>query len=292
MTVADLIGSAGESHCTAAPMVPVCLSPPRSRFCPACLAETGGRWQLWWRRRWAFACPIHQCLLADTCPCCDRWQRDRSPPSQSRADTGSVFPQSGRRLRARSATVRRRPVSRADATLPPRQRSSEGAIDHPGRLPQRVCRLRHLRARPGLGYSTHRRPLGPGHPDTALRPHRGSRRPPTHRPPRQLSAWRCEPSGTPTAGGHTRLRGRRDGRRRRRCDARPHLFRSPRRRSATALVGFGVAAARPGRHRLQHRVEPPHQRRFAQCPIMFAVTVFNAQRPTAVPQRRGPPHCP
>ena len=75
MTVADLIGSVGESHCTAAPMVPVCLSPPRSRFCPECLAETGGRWQLWWRLRWAFACPIHQCLLADTCPCCDRWQR-------------------------------------------------------------------------------------------------------------------------------------------------------------------------------------------------------------------------
>jgi hypothetical protein len=74
MTMADLIGSASESHCTAAPMVPVCLSPPRSRFCPACLAETGGRWQLWWRLRWAFACPVHQCLLADTCPRCDRWQ--------------------------------------------------------------------------------------------------------------------------------------------------------------------------------------------------------------------------
>ena len=75
MTLADLIGSAGGSHCTAAPMVPMCLSPPRSRFCPTCLAETGGRWQLWWRLRWAFACPLHQCLLADTCPCCDRWQR-------------------------------------------------------------------------------------------------------------------------------------------------------------------------------------------------------------------------
>ena len=188
---------------------------------------------------------------------------DRSPPPRPRADTESVFPQSRQRLWARSATVRRRPVGRADATPPPRQRSSERAIDHPGRLPRRVCRLRHLRARPGLGYSTHRRPVGPGRPDTALRPHRGSRRPPTHRPPRQLSAWRCEPSGTPTARGHTRLRGRRDGRRRRRCDAHPHLFRSPRRRSATALVGFGVAAARPGGHRIQHRVEPPHQRRFA-----------------------------
>ena len=75
MTLAGLIGSVGERHCTAAPMVPVCLSPPRSRFCPACLAQNGGRWQLWWRLRWAFACPIHQCLLADTCPCCDRWQR-------------------------------------------------------------------------------------------------------------------------------------------------------------------------------------------------------------------------
>ena len=75
MTMADLTGSVGESHCTAAPMVPMCLSPPRSRFCPACLTETGGRWQLWWRLRWAFACPYHQCLLADTCPSCDRWQR-------------------------------------------------------------------------------------------------------------------------------------------------------------------------------------------------------------------------
>ena len=61
---------------------------------------------------------------------------DRSPPPRSRADTGSVFPQSRRRLWARSATVRRRPVGRADATLPPRQRSSDSAIDHPGRLPQ------------------------------------------------------------------------------------------------------------------------------------------------------------
>ncbi len=61
---------------------------------------------------------------------------DRSPPSRPRADTESVFPQSRQRLRARSATVRRRPVGRAGATLPPRQRSTRSAIDHPGRLPQ------------------------------------------------------------------------------------------------------------------------------------------------------------
>ena len=28
----------------------------RSRFCPQCLAASGGRWQLAWRSRWSFAC--------------------------------------------------------------------------------------------------------------------------------------------------------------------------------------------------------------------------------------------
>lgn len=51
------------------------LSPVRSRFCPVCLRSSGGRWQLWWRLRWAFACPTHGCLLADDCPECGRWQR-------------------------------------------------------------------------------------------------------------------------------------------------------------------------------------------------------------------------
>jgi hypothetical protein len=51
------------------------LSPVRSRFCPRCLASGGGRWPLWWRLRWAFACPVHECLLSDDCPECGRWQR-------------------------------------------------------------------------------------------------------------------------------------------------------------------------------------------------------------------------
>lgn len=49
-----------------------------SRFCPLCLAETGGRWQLSWRLGWSFACVHHRCILADTCPACRRWQRRRS----------------------------------------------------------------------------------------------------------------------------------------------------------------------------------------------------------------------
>src|ERR1700682_3354124 len=45
------------------------------RFCPFCLADTGGRWQLQWRLGWAFACTVHQCLLVDACPGCGPTQR-------------------------------------------------------------------------------------------------------------------------------------------------------------------------------------------------------------------------
>jgi hypothetical protein len=46
-----------------------------SRYCPHCLAETGGRWNLSWRLGWSFACLYHQCLLADACPRCNRIPR-------------------------------------------------------------------------------------------------------------------------------------------------------------------------------------------------------------------------
>jgi len=39
-----------------------------SRFCPPCLAESGGRWQLAWRSPWAFVCLRHHVLLVDDCP--------------------------------------------------------------------------------------------------------------------------------------------------------------------------------------------------------------------------------
>ncbi|MFE3499138.1 TniQ family protein [Kitasatospora sp. NPDC059160] len=74
-----------------------------SRFCPECLADSAGRWQLVWRLGWTFACPRHRRLLADCCPNCGRVQRERprsgrvvpqpgicgNPPSQpSRASSG------------------------------------------------------------------------------------------------------------------------------------------------------------------------------------------------------------
>lgn len=53
-------------------------SPSRSsRFCPQCLAETGGRWLLRWRLGWSFACLRHLRLLVDTCTGCGQRQRRR-----------------------------------------------------------------------------------------------------------------------------------------------------------------------------------------------------------------------
>lgn len=60
-----------------------------SRFCPACLAETGGRWQLAWRLGWTFACTIHNCLLADACPHCGAVQRRRT-------HVGDIIPEPAR----------------------------------------------------------------------------------------------------------------------------------------------------------------------------------------------------
>ncbi|MEY9997124.1 hypothetical protein ABIE67_009156 [Streptomyces sp. V4I8] len=49
-----------------------------SRYCPACLADSGGRWQVTWRLGWSFACTRHQVLLADRCPACRRIPRVRA----------------------------------------------------------------------------------------------------------------------------------------------------------------------------------------------------------------------
>lgn len=48
-----------------------------SRYCPACLAETKGRWQVRWRLPWTFACSHHRRMLEDFCPSCGRRPRVR-----------------------------------------------------------------------------------------------------------------------------------------------------------------------------------------------------------------------
>ncbi|MGW5249171.1 TniQ family protein [Streptomyces sp. NPDC004129] len=51
-----------------------------SRYCPACLTDSEGRWQLIWRLGWSFACTRHQRLLADHCPNCQTVARLRAHP--------------------------------------------------------------------------------------------------------------------------------------------------------------------------------------------------------------------
>jgi hypothetical protein len=64
-----------------------------SRFCPHCLRESGGRWQLVWRLNWSFACVKHRCLLADLCPACGTPLR-RQPLCASRIPNPSRCPRS------------------------------------------------------------------------------------------------------------------------------------------------------------------------------------------------------
>ncbi|MGW6880247.1 TniQ family protein [Streptomyces goshikiensis] len=52
---------------------------PRCRFCPQCLAETQGRWNLRWWLPWTFACTRHKALLHLLCPGCGSVPRQRIP---------------------------------------------------------------------------------------------------------------------------------------------------------------------------------------------------------------------
>lgn len=71
-----------------------------ARYCPECLADSGGRWRLSWQFPFGFACPRHKRLLADTCPGCGQPPRllahpltlvpepgrcHNRPPTESRA---------------------------------------------------------------------------------------------------------------------------------------------------------------------------------------------------------------
>jgi len=48
-----------------------------SQFCPRCLAESGGVWQIEWKLPWSFICPKHKIFLYDRCPECGKRPRSR-----------------------------------------------------------------------------------------------------------------------------------------------------------------------------------------------------------------------
>lgn len=100
-----------------------------SRFCPACLDATGGRWQLRWRLGWTFACTVHSCLLADACPHCGAVQRRRT-------HIGDAIPQPGRCAHPAPDAIGRTPT-RCGADLTAATVTSFEA-DHPVIHAQRV----------------------------------------------------------------------------------------------------------------------------------------------------------
>ncbi len=98
----------------------------RTRFCPACLAESGGAWRHEWTLALQLVCSRHQVLLVRCCPDCRRqrfaspaWMSSISPPwvcSEPVPDghtCRSRFPACGRDLR----TVPTVPVSLDDILL-------------------------------------------------------------------------------------------------------------------------------------------------------------------------------
>lgn len=65
-----------------------------SRYCPDCLNESRGRWQLAWRLGWSFACLTHSCLLADCCLSCGRQRQLLSygrAPTPTRCRCGAIL---------------------------------------------------------------------------------------------------------------------------------------------------------------------------------------------------------
>lgn len=67
-----------------------------TRYCPACLKEDIGAWQLAWRLTWSFVCTRHQCLLLDLCDHCNRVPRVgrgiSDPPLASSCDNAIKGP--------------------------------------------------------------------------------------------------------------------------------------------------------------------------------------------------------
>ena len=95
----------------------------RSRYCPDCLADSGGRWQLHWRLGCVFACTEHRCLLADTCPHCGNFPRRHRPrgalvPSPGRCAHPSAGTAAPSRLIRCGADLASAPVTRLRADHP------------------------------------------------------------------------------------------------------------------------------------------------------------------------------
>lgn len=103
------------------------------RYCPRCLAESGGRWQLRWSLGWSFACEIHRCVLVDVCPQCERPPQRPVPMASAVPDLsvcGQPHRDGRRRLRcSTNLSDARRYAMRATAAMIEAQRAINTLID-------------------------------------------------------------------------------------------------------------------------------------------------------------------
>lgn len=109
-----------------------------SRFCPLCLADSGGRWPVAWRLSWSFACTRHHVLLADRCPACHRVPRLRSHPRRETPRPGrcsSAAPDGGPRPPRCHHPLTDTPATTIpiDGDLAEAQRLIDTALTAPGR---------------------------------------------------------------------------------------------------------------------------------------------------------------
>ncbi|TDK84589.1 TniQ family protein [Mycolicibacterium mucogenicum] len=125
-------------------------TPTGSGFCPACLEETGGRWNLDWRLGWTFVCIKHHCLLAHACPECGGVQRGR-------AHIKETIPQLGRCSNPATSALGRSP-KRCGADLS-HARVSIFRIEHPVIKAQQTVNAIIATATPRFGlYNAHTQP--------------------------------------------------------------------------------------------------------------------------------------
>ncbi|MFI6542974.1 TniQ family protein [Streptomyces prunicolor] len=109
-----------------------------SRFCPTCLADSDGRWQVTWRLGWSFACTRHHVLLADRCPACQRIPRLRAHPRRETPRPGlcsSAAPDGGPRPPRCHHPLADTPVTTItpDGALEETQRLIDTLLQDPGR---------------------------------------------------------------------------------------------------------------------------------------------------------------
>lgn len=102
----------------------------RSRACPACLRENGGRWLLRWRLVWSFACARHRVYLLGACRGCGKGLHQFVPGPTDAVVCGQYLPDHVGRPCPR-VVARMHPPRLSDGHLLECQRRLDHLIDQP-----------------------------------------------------------------------------------------------------------------------------------------------------------------